>query len=166
MSKRALIDLCQQEASKFLVMRRYDLAVPGAIQALKFCQAEFGDGSLEMVPPYLLLSEANLGLGLLRNAEQFLNLANWAVLKNAGCGNAIRSQLHRNFGKLFTAQGKLSEALEELSKDIYCSSLEVGPEHIDTSAGYFLMGNVFYSERKVFKTGFWPHAQEKIPVSD
>lgn len=35
MSKRALIDLCQQEASKFLVQGRYDLAVPGAIQVMK-----------------------------------------------------------------------------------------------------------------------------------
>lgn len=35
MSKRALIDLCQQEASKFLVQGRYDLAVPGAIQVLR-----------------------------------------------------------------------------------------------------------------------------------
>lgn len=34
MSKRALIDLCQQEASKFLVQGRYDLAVPGAIQVI------------------------------------------------------------------------------------------------------------------------------------
>lgn len=32
MSKRGLIDLCQQEASRFLVQGRYDLAVPGAIQ--------------------------------------------------------------------------------------------------------------------------------------
>lgn len=32
MSKRALIHLCQQEASKFLVQGCYDLAVPGAIQ--------------------------------------------------------------------------------------------------------------------------------------
>uniref|UniRef100_A0A6V1NX31 Uncharacterized protein n=1 Tax=Heterosigma akashiwo TaxID=2829 RepID=A0A6V1NX31_HETAK len=29
MSKRALIDLCQQEASKFLVAGRHELAVPG-----------------------------------------------------------------------------------------------------------------------------------------
>lgn len=36
MSKRALIDLCQQEASKFLVQGRYDLAVPGAIQVLLY----------------------------------------------------------------------------------------------------------------------------------
>lgn len=35
MSKRALIDLCQQEASKFLVQGRYDLAVPGAIQVIR-----------------------------------------------------------------------------------------------------------------------------------
>lgn len=34
MSKRGLIDLCQQEASKFLVQGRYDLAVPGAIQVM------------------------------------------------------------------------------------------------------------------------------------
>lgn len=34
MSKRGLIDLCQQEASKFLVQGRYDLAVPGAIQVI------------------------------------------------------------------------------------------------------------------------------------
>lgn len=58
-------------------------------------------------------------------------------------------QLHRNFGKLHTAQNKLDEALSDLSKDIYCSSLEVGPEHIDTSAGYFLMANIFYAQRKV-----------------
>lgn len=58
-------------------------------------------------------------------------------------------QLHRNFGKLHTAQNKLVEALDDLSKDIYCSSLEVGPEHIDTSAGYFLVANIFYAQRKV-----------------
>lgn len=58
-------------------------------------------------------------------------------------------QLHRNFGKLHTAQNKLDEALDDLSKDIYCSSLEVGPEHIDTSAGYFLIANIFYAQRKV-----------------
>ncbi|CAM9150902.1 unnamed protein product [Scytosiphon promiscuus] len=149
MSKRALIDLCQQEASKFLVQGRYDLAVPGAIQALAFAKEIFGDGSIEMVPPYLLLSEANLGLGLLPSAEGFLSMANWSILKTPQCSNAIRSQLHRNFGKLHTAQNKLDEALDDLSKDVYCSSLEVGPEHIDTSAGYFLIANIFYAQRKV-----------------
>lgn len=63
--------------------------------------------------------------------------------------NARTAQLHRNFGKLHTAQNKLEEALDDLSKDIYCSSLEVGPEHIDTSAGYFLIANILYTQRKV-----------------
>ncbi|CAM9457164.1 unnamed protein product, partial [Ascophyllum nodosum] len=182
MSKRALIDLCQQEASKFLVKGRYDLAVPGAIQALTFSKEVFGQGSIEMVPPYLILSEANLGLGLLHNAEQFLSMANWSILKTPHCSNSLRSQvfgrsihrlihllatlhtshseclpcvpvnlkqLHRNFGKLLTAQNKLDEAIGAFSKDIYCSSLEVGPEHIDASAGYFLVANIFYAQRKV-----------------
>lgn len=61
----------------------------------------------------------------------------------------IHEQLHRNFGKLHTAQNKLDEALDDLSKDVYWSSLEVGPEHIDTSAGFFLIANIFYAQRKV-----------------
>ena len=31
----------------------------------------------------------------------------------------------------------------------YYSSLMVGPEHIDTSGGYFQLGNVFYSMNKI-----------------
>lgn len=46
-----------------------------------------------MVPPYLLLSEANLGLGLLQSAEEFLSMANWSILKTPHCSNAIRSQV-------------------------------------------------------------------------
>ena len=61
----------------------------------------------------------------------------------------MRSQLHRNFGKLYSAQGKLAEALQELAKDIYCSSLEFGPEHVNTSGGYFCMASVFYSQHRI-----------------
>ena len=104
---------------------------------------------MEMVPPYLQLAEANLGLGRFQQAEEFLSLANWSVLKNPDCSNAIRSQLHRNFGKLYSAQGKLDQALQELAKDIYCSSLEVGPEHVDTSAGYYHMALVFFTQHRL-----------------
>mmetsp|Transcript_20205 Transcript_20205/g.42332 ORF Transcript_20205/g.42332 Transcript_20205/m.42332 type:complete len:456 (+) Transcript_20205:113-1480(+) len=149
MSKRALIDLCQQEASKMLVNGQYTLAIPGAIQALSFLKDIFGDGSVESVPPYLLLAEANLGLEKFQQCEEFLSLANWSVLKNPTCSNALKSQLHRNFGKLYTAQDKLEEALKELAKDIYHSSLEVGPEHVDTSGGYFHMANIFYIQNKI-----------------
>ena len=41
-----------------------------------------GEDSIEIVPTYLLLAEANLGLKRLKAAEEFLSLANWSVLKN------------------------------------------------------------------------------------
>lgn len=63
------------------------------VQALAFSKEIFGDGSIEMVPPYLLLSEANLGLGVLQSAEEFLSMANWSILKTPHCSNAIRSQV-------------------------------------------------------------------------
>jgi len=149
MSKRTLVDLCQQEAAKFLASGRHELAIPGATQAITFLRDLTGDDAMELVPPYLLLAEANLGLGRFQQAEEFLSLANWSVLKNPGCSNAVRSQLHRNLGKLYSAQGKLTEALEELAKDVYCSSAEVGPEHINTSAGYFFMASIFYTQHRV-----------------
>jgi hypothetical protein len=49
---------------------------------------------------------------------------------------------------------QLDKALEELSKDIYCSSLDVGPEHISTSPGYFFMADVLYAQRKVCRRFF------------
>merc|ERR1711871_1091224 len=103
----------------------------------------------ELVPAYLLLAEANLGLRRYKAAEEFLSLANWSVLQNPECSNLIRSQLHRNFGKLYAGQGKHHEALKQLAHDIYFSSLEVGPEHIDTAAGYFHMANIFRSQNRV-----------------
>ena len=31
-----------------------------------------------------------------------------------------------------------------MADDVYYSSLMVGPEHIDTSGGYFQLGNAFF----------------------
>ena len=45
----------------------------------------FGNGRIELVPSYLLLAEANLGLGRFKQAEEFLSLANWSILKNPDC---------------------------------------------------------------------------------
>lgn len=57
----------------------------------------------------------------------------------------LRSQLHRNFGKLYAVQGKFQDALHQLATSIYYSSLEIGPEHVETSTGYFHMGNIFFN---------------------
>eukprot|EP00937_MAST-01D_sp_MAST-1D-sp2_P000511 g511.t1 len=149
MSKRALIDLTKNEASKYLVRGQFELAVPGALQALRFSHELFGERSIELVPSYLLLAEANLGLQRNKQAEEFLSLANWSVLKHPDCSNAIRSQLHRNFGKLYAAQGKYQQSLQQLSQDVYYSSLEIGPEHVDTAGGFYHMANVFYAQNRI-----------------
>jgi len=149
MSKRALVDLTKNEASKFLVRGQFELAIPGALQALRFSHELFGERSIELVPSYLLLAEANLGLRRNKQAEEFLSLANWSVLKHPECSNAIRSQLHRNFGKLYASQGRYQDALQQLASDVYFSSLEIGPEHVDTAGGFYHMANIFYAQNRI-----------------
>lgn len=149
LSKKALVDVCSREAAKFLSSGHYELAVPGALQALGFLKDIYGDEAVETISPYLQLAEAYLGLGKHRPAEEFLRRANWSILKNPDCSNNLRSQLHRNFGKLYFAANKLGDALAELSHDVYCSSLDKGPEHIATSVGYFHLGSVFYAQHKI-----------------
>ena len=148
MSKRALIDLTRDVAQKFLVQSRYDLAIPGALQSLSFSIEIFGKDHIEVVPAYLLLAEAFLGKKQFAQAKQYLSLANWGVLKHP-CSNRIRSQLHRNFGKLFLARGKFQEALEHTAKDVYNMSLEVGPDHVDVTGGYYLLALIFVEMNKV-----------------
>ena len=36
-----------------------------------------------------------------------------------------------------------------LSNDVYYSSLEIGPEHVDTAGGYYHMANIFYSQNRI-----------------
>jgi tetratricopeptide (TPR) repeat protein len=104
---------------------------------------------IELVPAYLLLAESNLGLKRFKVAEEFLLYANWSVLKNPLCSNELKSQLHRNFGKLYSSQGRYDDALRQLANDVYHSALESGPEHIDTAGGYYYMADVFLQQGKV-----------------
>lgn len=90
------------------------MQIPGALQCLQFSKQVYGDGSIDIVPAYLLLAEANLGLGRYHHVEEFLAMAKWGVVKTPDCSNTIRSKLHRNFGKLYASQGKFADALKEL----------------------------------------------------
>mmetsp|Transcript_30517 Transcript_30517/g.93320 ORF Transcript_30517/g.93320 Transcript_30517/m.93320 type:complete len:407 (-) Transcript_30517:160-1380(-) len=145
----ALVALCNEEASRHIVQGHYDLAIPAATYSLRFATTAYGEGKLQLVPAYLYLAEAYLGNAQYRKAEEYLTLANWALLKTSGASNALRSQLRRNFGKLYAAQGRYDDALRQLADDIYYSSLRVGPEHIDTSGGYYQLANVFYAMNKI-----------------
>jgi hypothetical protein len=61
------------------------------------------------------------------------------MVDNCSCaGNELKSQLYRNFGKLYASQGRLEAALKQLANDVYYSSLESGPEHIDTAGDHHI----------------------------
>merc|ERR1719310_2571964 len=149
--RRELLDLCTETAQKFLVQGKYELAVPGALQSLKFAIELYGNEAPQLVPAYLMLAEANLGLRKLKIAEEFLSLANWVLLKHKGDeagGSSLMSNLQRNFGRLYAAQQRYNEALQAFATDVYYSSLEFGPENIRSAPSYFHMGRVFQSHQK------------------
>jgi hypothetical protein len=57
----------------------------------------YGAGRIELVPAYLLLAEANLGLKRYKVAEEFLLYANWSVLKNPGMSiHSVLSEPNRD----------------------------------------------------------------------
>uniref|UniRef100_A0A7S1EZU0 Uncharacterized protein n=1 Tax=Noctiluca scintillans TaxID=2966 RepID=A0A7S1EZU0_NOCSC len=145
--RKELLELCTETAQKFLVQGKYELAVPGALQALKFAIEIHGKEAVELVAAYLLLAEANLGLRRLKIAEEFLSLANWNILKHPG--SSMMSHLQRNFGRLYAAQQRYNEALNAFATDIYYSSQEFGPENIRSAPSYFHMGRVFQSHQKL-----------------
>lgn len=146
--RKELLELCTETAQKFLVQGKYELAVPGALQSLKFAIEVHGSEATELVPSYLLLAEANLGLRRLKIAEEFLSLANWNILKHPEAGSSMMSNLQRNFGRLYAAQQRYNEALQAFATDIYHSSLEFGPENIRSAPSFFHMGRVFQSHQK------------------
>lgn len=146
--RKELLELCTETAKKFLIQGKYELAVPGALQSLKFAIEVYGSEATELVPSYLLLAEANLGLHRLKIAEEFLSLANWNILKHPEAGSSKMSNLQRNFGCLYAAQQRYNEALQAFATDIYYSSLEFGPEHLKSAPSYFHMGRVFQSYQK------------------
>ncbi|KAJ3209974.1 Zinc finger MYND domain-containing protein 12 [Dinochytrium kinnereticum] len=143
-----LLELSKTEAHKKLFEGQYDLAIPAALQALRFSMDVYGQNSIELVPSYLLLGEASIGLKQYQQAEDYLSLAKWAVLKSEKCENSVRAHLHKNFGLLYASQGNYDEALQQLAQDIYYSSLDHGPDHIAASGGYFQLGNVFHRQGK------------------
>ena len=88
----------------------------------------FGENSIELLPAYFVLAEANICMGgiRLKKAEEFLIAAYWNLLKftsddnEKGGGSAAqddalvtkdeieryRASLHKTFGRLFLAQNR------------------------------------------------------------
>lgn len=147
--KRTMIDLTRTTGQKLLFEGKHEQAVPAAMQSLRFAIDVHGLASIELVPSYLILGEASIGLGRLEQAEEYLAQAQWTVLKTPQCSNAIKSKLYRNLGLLYAAKGDYEDALRQLANDIYHASEEFGTHDIRTSGGYYHMGNVFFRQGRM-----------------
>ena len=58
------------------------------------------------------------------------------------CCCRLRGRLHRNYGRLFAFQGDSTAAAAAFAKDVFYTSLAVGPESVDVCAALFLMEQV------------------------
>lgn len=143
LSKKSLIDFCLAEAQNLLSSEKYQLAIPGAIQSLKFSKELFGDMSVENVEPYLILAQASLGMHSPRQAEEYLALAKWIVLNDEKCSDRVKSRLHQLLGRLHTAEGKFEDAKTAFASSIFFSAKTYGAEAIATAIGYYNLGDVF-----------------------
>jgi len=149
LSKRSLVEFCLSESSNLLSVQKYQLAIPAACQALKFCAEVDGERSLAVVEPYLQLAQSYLGLKQLGKAEEYLALARWIVLNSEECSDKVRSRMHMLMGRVSTSQGKFEEAKPELASAIFYMSRCQGAEAVATSMGYFRLGDVFLAQGSV-----------------
>ncbi|KAH9513513.1 Zinc finger MYND domain-containing protein 12 [Bulinus truncatus] len=147
--KIELIDMSRTLAQKLLFEGKHEESVPAAMQSLRYAIDVYGVATIELVPSYLILGEASVGLNKLVQAEEYLTKAEWTVLKTPECPRAIKSKLNRNLGLLYAAKGDFQEALLNFADDIYHSSEEFGTDSIRTSGGYFHMANVFFLQGKM-----------------
>ncbi|XP_073936527.1 zinc finger MYND domain-containing protein 12 isoform X3 [Castor canadensis] len=116
--QKHLIEFCYTVAQKYLFEGKHEDAVPAALHSLRFRRNVHGLSSVELVPAYLLLAEASLGLGRIIQAEEYLSQAQCTVLKSTECSNATHSLLHRNLGLLYIAKKNYEEARYHLANDV------------------------------------------------
>ena len=130
------------DARKYIVAEEYDEANKIVYDTMQQTIHEkiFNEKSIELLPAYFILAEANIGMGgsKLKKAEEFLIAANWNLLKSGsnedqrGAGDETlvtkedlkryTAALNITFGRLFMAQNRPKaheKALEKLTRGIY-----------------------------------------------
>ena len=79
----------KSEAEAHLSQGQFEAAIPVALEAMTLSVELYGKESIDVVPCYLLLAEANLGTQQLGQAEWYLSQANWAVVKSPDCSVTV-----------------------------------------------------------------------------
>ena len=149
LSKRSLIEFCMSEAAKLLSTKKYKLAIPAAIQALKFSKDVDGDNAVSTVDPYLYLAESFLGLNQISQAEEYLSFARWIVLNSTGFSDRTASKLFQLLGRINFARANYDGAKKDFAQGIFFSSRHSGAESIPTSLTYYSLGEVFLTQGNI-----------------
>ncbi|XP_035423719.1 zinc finger MYND domain-containing protein 12 [Cygnus atratus] len=147
--QKYIIDLTYSTAQKFLWDGKHEKAMSAALHALRFSTEVYGSSSVQLVPAYLLLAEACIGVGHHLQASKYLSQAQWIVLRTPDCSTAVQHRLHRSLGLLCAAEGNFEQALHHLANDIYLASSTFGLKSIEASGGCFHMANVFFRQNKM-----------------
>ena len=116
--QKHVIDVSLQEGRRFLYEGQHSLAIPAALEALKFLTEVYGGTAINLTSAYLILAEAAIGLNRLTEADQYLSQAQWSVLKAKDCEPWMKSRLYRNLGQLAAAKNCLSEARKHFAEDV------------------------------------------------
>ncbi|XP_048872374.1 zinc finger MYND domain-containing protein 12 isoform X3 [Brienomyrus brachyistius] len=143
-----LIEISRATAQRKLFEKNHWEALPAAQLCLYSATDVYGPGAVQLVPAYLLLAEANIGLGRFSQAEEYLAQAEWIIMKTPECSLGVRHQLHRNLGRLHAATENFEEALFHLANDVYYASEEFGLDSTVACGGYILMANIFFKQKK------------------
>lgn len=128
-------------ASGFLLSGDFDLAIPAALHCLRLTVAVHGNNSPELVPAYLQLGEASVGLNRLGQAEEYLALARWLVLKHPSTPVLLQARLHRLTGRLQQEQGKVESAIREYAHGVYWAACATGPKSAQVAEAAFYLGS-------------------------
>eukprot|EP01084_Bolivina_argentea_P058332 106526_1 len=145
---QSLLKKCLKQSELFVMKEEYKLAIPSSLQSLKCAKIIFGKNNIRLVPILLTLSRACLGASRIKQSEQFLSMTK-LIMHQCKCDDfLLKSQFHRLYGRLHAMSNRFDKALNELSYDVYYSSLTAGPQHIRTAAGYYQMSQVLLKQQK------------------
>ena len=94
-----MIELTRTTGQKLLFEGRHDKSVPAAMQSLKFSIELYGLSSIELVPSYLILGEASIGMIWFHNISWWLRDCNRCnILQVSGESFKRKNTFHKHNG--------------------------------------------------------------------